>query len=160
MPQMSKAEVSYYLDRLRYFRSDNQLASLLNVTYPTFVRWRKFETLPSVTHRNRFQELFDDLLDELDDQGQLGSDIADALTRERPPQPRAAVKVPANRQILRDLIVDMLSGRRYVRSTRIFREAEQYGFSKVVVHMEAKKLGVIKDQRGQGRGSYSLWRLP
>lgn len=160
MPQMSKPEVQYYLDRMIHFRNPHQMAKMFNVTYATALRWVRYETLPSDKYRPIFEEAFDQLIDDLADQNEIGHKLTITLTDEPAPRPRNAVVQRPSRANLRDIIISFLHNGKKIRSTKIFAETAKMGYSRISVQTAARKMGVIKEEHGSGRNSYSLWRLP
>lgn len=161
MAQMSVKEVTFFLDRFSVFYNNHELSKKMGVTYSTFLRWVEGLTTPSEKHRPKFHELYDSMLDELQDTNDFTRQIADLLIAEGLPKAtNSTALLKTSRNTLRDLIQRELGHGRSIRSTSIFKKALPLGFDRIAVHREAKKMGVIKQQVGQGRNSYSVWRLP
>lgn len=159
MKRMTTAELSYYMDRLKYFYNPHQLAERFDVTYATMRRWVALETQPSRRYLKRFEHLLDELIVKLEKGKKLDRLIAVALVDEDPPEPKKEAILKANRQVLTDLLIEMLS-RKPLSSTIIFKETDKLGFNRIAVHKEAQRLNIHKHRQGFGPNSHSIWSLP
>lgn len=160
MPKISRNEAKFYFGVLSLFWSRLRIAKELSVTHITVTRWVDGETLPSAVYRGPLRKLLDDLLDDLDNRGKLGKELAAFLEERIPEEADAATIAPASRRPLKAIITQLLHGKDKVKSTKVLSEAARYGYSVTQVYKASQQLGVIKDKKGFGRASYSYWSLP
>ncbi len=161
MPTMSHRQTRYFMSRISLFYTFPEMCRKLSVSRPTLARWLSGETKPSTAQLPVLREALKGLIDKLEDHHAkwgYGQFIADDLDEGEEPKYEEKV-VPNEADKVRVWLKRSLS-ERPVRTTRLFRLADDAGFSRAKVYYAAKQLDVIKQRKGAGRGSYSVWRLP
>jgi hypothetical protein len=160
MPAMSRRQTRYFLARLTLFYPFPKLCRTLSVSRPTLQRWIDDETRPSLSLLPLFREALSGLIDVLEDHQRkwgFGEEFAEILDDGEEPEYAPQV-VPNEGDKVRRWLKRQLETPR--KTHDLFREAAEVGFPKARLYSAAKLIGVVKDRKGAGRGSYSIWRLP
>lgn len=161
--KMSRTQTRFFLGKLSLFYKRSEICRMLSVTRPTLDRWFEDENRPSITWIPVFKEALAALIKRLDDHskeyGPWAKEMADILDElEFPAHLVTAIPQTESEAVHRFLHGQLMKNPKT--TTSIYARAKELGFSRAQVLHAAKRLGVIKQQKGAGRGSTSIWRLP
>lgn len=161
--QMTRLQTQFFMGKLSLFYTTTEIMEVLSVTRPTVERWLSGETTPSISHLPIFVSALEGLLLYLDKyakhHGTWAREIADVIEAQTMPSNNVTIS-PKNEADAVTRFLKGLLGNKPMKSQEVFKRAQELDFTRPQVIYSAKKLGVIKRQMGQGRNSYSVWRLP
>ncbi len=156
---MPQEIVDWYLIRFQIFRNRAQIAKMLGVTRISVDRWASKEGLPLHTYWRNFHKAFHKMVDEFRLIPDFGEQLAETILFGEPRySSHGHVEKASPRQVQRWLKT-RLSTKRGIKFRVLLNEAQERGFTRSQLHYASNKLGVRKDHRGLGRGSFTVWSL-
>jgi len=124
-------------------------------------RWLKDETRPALSMLPVFRSALSGLIDKLDEHHRkwgFGETIADEIEEGEEPEYLAPAVSPNEADKVRRWLSAKLE--KPQKTFNLFKDAEDVEFSRAQLYRAASQLKVVKEHKGAGRGSYSIWRLP
>lgn len=156
---MPREVVDWYLARFQLFMNSAELARRLNVSRLTVDRWASKNGLPLHSYWRTFQREFHKMIDGHRRIPDFGEQLAETLAFGEPRRSSVGATAKSSPSAIRRWLRKRLE-KRGVKYSVLQEEGRERGYTRSQLHYASNKLGVIKDHKGLGRGSFTVWSLP